>query len=399
MGEQATFQRAERIGRLSLSEIVQISERARLLRDEGHDVIALSTGEPDFPTPPHVIAAAHTAAESGNTKYPPTAGAIALRDEIAKESGTLRENVMVSTGAKQVLANAMLATLDPGDEVIIPAPYWTSYSDIVVMAGGRVVTVSCPMTEGFKLRPEKLEAAITEKTRWVMLNSPSNPSGAIYSVDEMKALSDVLERHPHVWVLSDEIYEHLSYRAFISFGEAAPSLKERLLVVNGVSKAWAMTGWRIGWGIGPAGLIKAMTAVQGQITSGACSIAQAAALAALTSGRELLVARRSEFEARRDLAVEHLNSVSGITCPVPDGAFYVFPNIEGLIDAGGFENDAAVCDWLLREAHVAIVPGRAFGLPGHARISFAYAQTDLMKGLDRIAQAVSKLNSYEEKSR
>ena len=399
MGKQTAFQRADRISGLSLSEIVQISERARLLRGEGHEVIALSTGEPDFPTPPHVIAAARKAAENGETKYPPTAGTVDLRDAIAGDNAVERDNVIVSTGAKQVLANAMLATLDPGDEVVIPTPFWTSYSDIVEMAGGRVVTVPCPMEEDFKLSPEKLDRAITDKTRWIMLNSPSNPSGAIYSAVEIEALVEVLDRHPHVWVLSDEIYEHLSYENFASFAKVAPSLRERLLVVNGVSKAFAMTGWRIGWGIGPAGLIKAMTAVQGQITSGACSIAQAAAHAALTGDRLLLAERRREFEARRDLAVERLNAIPGISCPIPDGAFYVFPNIRDLIETGGFEDDAAVCDWLLTEAHVAIVPGRAFGLPGHARISFAYAQADLENGLGRIAQAVSTLNVNEEQGR
>jgi aspartate aminotransferase len=373
---------------IALSEIVQISERAGRLRAEGRDIVALSTGEPDFPTPGHVIAAAHDAALKGQTKYPPTAGTPALRDAIASKAGVGRNNVLVSTGAKQVLANAMLASLDAGDEVISPAPYWTSYSDIVAMAGGKSVIVSCPMEDGFKLSAAKLEAAITPKSRWLMLNSPSNPTGAIYSAAEIRALAEVLRRHPHVLVLSDEIYEHLSFVPFVSFTDAAPELKERTLVVNGVSKAFAMTGWRIGWGIGPVELIRAMTEVQGQVTSGACSISQAAALAALTGDETLLSERSRAFQARRDLVVERLNAIQGIDCPVPDGAFYVFPNLEGLIADGGFESDAAVCDWLLNEAHVAIVPGRAFGLPGHARLSFAYAECDLEKGLARIAEAV-----------
>ncbi|MES0881002.1 pyridoxal phosphate-dependent aminotransferase [Roseibium sp. SCP14] len=399
MAENVLFRRAERISGIALSEIVQISERARMLRGEGHDVIALSTGEPDFPTPEHVIAAAHEAASKGETKYPPTAGTVVLRDAIAERACVERENVVVSTGAKQVLANAMLATLNPGDEVIIPTPFWTSYSDIVAMAGGKVVTVPCSMAEKFKLTPEKLEAAITPRTRWVMLNSPSNPSGAIYSAAEIEALANVLLHHPHVWILADEIYEHLSYQPFVSFAEAAPALKDRLLIVNGVSKAWAMTGWRIGWGIGPAELIKAMIVVQGQVTSGACSISQAAALAALEGEEGLLSDRRNEFEARRNLVVDGLNAIPGVECAISDGAFYVFPNIEGLIEAGRFSSDAEVCDWLLNEAHVAIVPGRAFGLPGHARISFAYARSDLEKGLDRIAVAVGKLMSNEETNR
>lgn len=370
-----------------------------MLRGEGHDVTALSTGEPDFPTPEHVIAAAHEAASRGETKYPPTAGTVTLRDAIAERAGVERESVVVSTGAKQVLANAMLATLNPGDEVIIPTPYWTSYSDIVAMAGGKVVTVPCSMAEGFKLTADKLAAAITPRTRWIMLNSPSNPSGAIYSAGEIEALAEVLQQYPHVWVLSDEIYEHLSYQPFVSFAAAAPALRDRLLIVNGVSKAWAMTGWRIGWGIGPAELIKAMIVVQGQVTSGACSISQAAALAALEGEESLLGDRRNEFEARRNLIVDRLNAVPGIECPIPDGAFYVFPNIEGLIETGRFSSDAEVCDWFLNEAHVAIVPGRAFGLPGHARISFAYARSDLEKGLDRIEAAVAKLTEIEETDR
>lgn len=389
--ETPAFRRAGRMNGIALSEIVQISEKAARLRAEGRDIIALSTGEPDFPTPPHVIAAAHDAALKGLTKYPPTAGTPALRDAIASRAGTGRDNVMVSTGAKQVLANAMLASLDEGDEVVIPAPYWTSYSDIVAMAGGKSVIVSCPMEDGFKLSPAKLEAAITPKTRWLMLNSPSNPSGAIYSSAEIRALAEVLQRHPQVWVLSDEIYEHLSFVPFVSFTDAAPDLKNRTLIVNGVSKAFAMTGWRIGWGIGPAELIRAMTAVQGQVTSGASTISQAAALAALTGDETLLGERKQAFQARRDLVVGRLNAIPGIDCPEPEGAFYVFPDLKGLIAAGGFESDAAVCEWLLDEAHVAIVPGRAFGLPGHARLSFAYAPGDLDKGLSRIAEAVNRL--------
>ncbi|MBO6507727.1 MAG: pyridoxal phosphate-dependent aminotransferase [Roseibium sp.] len=393
MGRQFEFRRAERISGIALSEIVQISEKARQLRSDGRDIISLSTGEPDFPTPRHVIEAAHKAALEGQTKYPPTAGAAALRDAIAADAGCERENVIVSTGAKQVLANVMLATLNAGDEVVIPAPFWTSYSDIVGMAGGVPVTVSCPMSEGFKLTPDKLEAAITPKTRWVMLNSPSNPSGAIYTAEEIETLSNVLVRHPDVWVLSDEIYEHLSFEEFTSFVHAAPDLRQRTLIVNGVSKAWAMTGWRLGWGIGPADLVGAMTAVQGQVTSGACAISQAAALAALTGCQDLLAERRQNFLERRDFVVACLNAMPGVNCPVPDGAFYVFPDIAELIEAGRFANDAAVCDWLLTEAQVAMVPGRAFGLSGYARISFAYARADLERGMDRMAAAIGRLKS------
>lgn len=376
---------------IEISEIVQITERAAQLRTEGHDIVALSTGEPDFPTPRFVIEAAHAAALDGQTRYPATAGTPALRDAIAGLNGVTRPQVIVSTGAKQVLANAMLATLDPGDEVVIPTPYWTSYSDIVAMAGGTAVTVRCPMAAGFKLTPEALRAAITPRTRWLMLNSPSNPSGAIYSADEIRALAMVLADHPQVGVLSDEIYEHLSFVPFVPFLQAAPELAGRTLIVNGVSKAWSMTGWRIGWGIGPAPLIAAMTAVQGQTTSGASSISQAAALAALNGDTALLGERLAVLAARRRMIVAGLNALPGITCPDPDGAFYVFPNIVGMMRAGGFATCTDACAWLLDTAHVAIVPGAAFGLPGHARISFAYGEADLNAGLARIAAALETL--------
>lgn len=388
-GLTVSFTRASRIASLEISEIVQLAERAAVLRSEGRDVLSFATGEPDFPTPEHVVEAAHTAAVAGKTRYPATVGTPELRKAIAAANNVDAGNVIVSTGAKQVLANAMLATLEAGDEVIMPAPYWTSYSDIVEMAEGEPVVIACSMAENFKLSPARLEAAITPRTRWLMLNSPSNPSGAIYSADEIRALTEVLIKHPHVWVIADEIYEHLSFEDFTSFKSAAPALADRTLIVNGVSKAYSMTGWRIGWGIGPVALIKAMGAVQGQITSGACSIAQAAALAALTGDQTLLETRRSALIARRDKVVTALNAIPGIKCPSPDGAFYAFPNIEGAMQAGGFATDAGFCAWLLDEAGVAIVPGRAFGLPGHARLSFAYSDTELDAGLKRIASAVA----------
>ncbi|MDQ2066058.1 pyridoxal phosphate-dependent aminotransferase [Xinfangfangia sp. CPCC 101601] len=382
------FTRATRISAIEISEIMQLTEKAAGLKVAGRDVVALTTGEPDFPTPDHVVEAAHQAALAGKTKYPATLGTAELRAAIAAANGVTAAEVIVTTGAKQVLANAMLASLDPGHEVIMPAPFWTSYADIVLMAGGTPVILPCGADLGFKLSPEALEAAITPQTRWLMLNSPSNPSGAIYSAAEIKGLAEVLARHPQVWVLSDEIYEHLSYVPFVPFTMAAPALKDRTLVVNGVSKSYAMTGWRIGWGVGPAELIKAMGAVQGQITSGACSIAQAAALAALTGDQALLDERRAVMLARRDRMVAGLNAMPGVTCPVPDGAFYVFPDLSEAIEKGGFASDAELCAWLLDEAGVAIVPGRAFGLPGHARISFAYAETDLIKGLRRMHAAL-----------
>lgn len=386
------FHRANRLNGIELSEIVQISEAAARLRSEGRDVLALSTGEPDLPTPPHVVEAAHAAALDGKTKYPPTAGVPDLRAEVARQAKAEVAQVIVSTGAKQVIANAMLASLNPGDEVIMPAPYWTSYSDIVRMAGGTPGILPCPMDQGFKLLPEQLEAAITPRTRWLMLNTPSNPSGAIYTQDEIAALASVLSRHPQVWVLADEIYRHLSFTPFVSVAEAAPDLADRLLIVDGVAKAWSMTGWRIGWGIGPVELIKAMVAVQGQVTSGACSIAQWASLAALTGSPDLLEERRVIFTERRDLVVAGLNTVPGLRCAAPDGAFYAFPSCAGLLEdqSGPFKNDADFCTWLLEDAGVALVPGRAFGLPGHFRLSFAYAQDTIAAGLARLKAAVER---------
>ncbi|KRS14988.1 pyridoxal phosphate-dependent aminotransferase [Roseovarius indicus] len=388
----AAHRPATRLSGIALSEIVQISERARQMRAEGRDVIALSTGEPDFPTPPEVIEAAHQAALAGQTRYTPTAGTPDLRAEVARQAGAEPANVIISTGAKQVLANTMLATLNPGDEVIMPAPFWTSYADIVRMAGGTPVVLPCPLSQNFKLTPEQLGDAITPQTRWLMLNSPSNPSGAIYSAEEYAQLADILDAHPHVWVVADEIYEHLSYTPFTSFADAAPHLRDRTIIVNGVSKAWSMTGWRIGWGIGPAELIRDMTSVQGQITSGASSVSQAAALAALQSDRQILEDRRATFLARRDATIDGLNAIPGLTCPAPDGAFYAFPDCSELIE-GRFDNDAALCQWLLEETGVALVPGRAFGMPGHVRLSFAYAESQIREALTRMETAIDRLTS------
>ncbi len=384
MSSQFSFQRSERIKSLEISEIVQLSERAAALRAEGQDIIALTTGEPDFPTPPNVIEAAHAAAMNGQTKYPATAGTPALRAEIARQNGVTPTNVIVSTGAKQVLANAMLATLNTGDEVIMPAPFWTSYADIVALAGGVPVVVSCGMDDDFKITPEKLAQAITPATKWIMLNAPSNPTGAIYSVAEQRDLAMVLTAHPHVQILVDEIYAHLSYETFTSFKDVAPELADRMLIVNGVSKAYAMTGWRIGWGIGPVDMIKALGAVQGQITSGACSISQAAALEAISGDQSVLARQLATLQKRRDTLVSGLNALPGITCKSPDGAFYVFPDLTGAMNAKGYESDADFCAALLNEVGLVIVPGRAFGQPGHARISFAYAETDIAEGLKRL---------------
>lgn len=389
MNIESPIRRAKRMAGLEISEIVQIAERAMALKRAGRSVVSLATGEPDFPTPPHVIMAAHQAALAGQTRYPPTQGTAELRAAVAADAGVTPAEVIISTGAKQVIANAMLATLDPGDQVLMPAPYWTSYSDIVSMAGGAASVIACAMEDGFKLSADRLAAALTPRTRWIMLNAPSNPSGAIYSADEIDALAKVLRRFPQVMILADEIYEHLNFVPFTRFADAAPDLRSRLLTVNGASKAWSMTGWRIGWGIGPAPLVSAMVAVQGQVTSGACSVAQAAAVAALTGDPALISTRREALRARRDRVVAGLNAIPGFDCPCPDGAFYVFPRITGAMQACGFTTDAAFCDWLLETAGVAIVPGRAFGLPGHARLSFAYSDQELDDGVARIAAALA----------
>jgi len=382
------FRRSSRLAGIELSEIVSISERAWRMRDEGRDVIALSTGEPDFPTPDFVIEAADAALKAGQTTYPPMAGTAALREAVVEEHGRQSSEVVISTGAKQVLHNALLATLDAGDEVILPTPLWTSYADMVQIAGGTPATVPCPMAAGFKLSPDALADAITPRTRWVMLNSPSNTSGAIYTATEIAALAKVLDAHPHVWVISDEIFEHLSFQPFVSFVTAAPQLASRRLIVYGVSKAWSMTGWRIGWGVGPAPLIAAMIAVQGQSTSGAATGSQAGALAALRGPRALLAERRVALQSRRDHVVAALNAMPGLECPVPDGAFYVFPSVVGALRPE--ESDGDFCARVLVEADLALVPGRAFGLPGHVRLSFAYSENTLDADLSRLGAYLQK---------
>ena len=397
--------KAQRLGSIEVSEIVQISEHAKALRDQGRDVIGLGTGEPDFDTPEHVKEAAAVAMQAGDTKYPVTGGNPALRDAIRdkfkRENGLdfARDEIIVSTGAKQVLFNCFMATLDAGDEVIIPSPYWTSYVDIVGVCGGQPSIVTCGAETGFKMSGAALEAAITPKTRWLLLNTPSNPTGAAYNADELRELADVLLRHPHVGLVTDEIYEHLVYGNFVfhSARAIAPELADRTLIVNGVSKAYAMTGWRLGYGAGPKELIGYMTSIQGQITSGASSISQAAALAALTGPQDLLAERRAAFNGRRDRIVGQLNACAGIDCLTPDGAFYVFPSCEGALGRttpkGEMLNtDADFCRYLLDAEGVAVVPGRAFGTPGHFRISYAYAQTALDDACARIARATAALS-------
>jgi aspartate aminotransferase len=396
------FRRATRIADVELSEILQISEAAAAMKKAGRDVISLGTGEPDFPTPAPVTDAAYKAALAGETSYTATSGTLPLRQAIAADCARVNgytpdtAEIIVSAGAKQVIFNAMFATLEPGDEVIIAAPYWTSYPDIIGVCGGTPVVIATTAVAGFAITADQLRAAITPKTRWLLLNSPGNPSGAVYSADQMQALAEVLRDNPHVGIISDEIYQHICYVPFTSFRGAAPDLAGRILTVNGVSKSYAMTGWRIGWGIAPRRLIEAMIAVQGQITSGASSVSQAAAVAALTGDQQLLAERNDDFRARRDRVQAALNATGLIRCGSSDGAFYLFPDCTatfGKVTPAGLriESDADFCRALLDSQGVALVPGRAFGVPGHFRLSYAYSRAELTKACTRIAQFCQSL--------
>src|SRR5690606_38072652 len=330
---------ADALSRVSPSATIAVSQKARELKAAGRDVIGLGAGEPDFDTPENIKNAAIEAIRRGETKYPPVLGIPQLREAIAAKFK--RENnldyspaqTIVGTGGKQILFNALMATLNPGDEVIIPRPYWVSYPDMTLLCGGTPVFADTSLETGFKLTPEALEKVITPRSKWLVFNSPSNPSGAAYTRQELKALADVLLRHPHVWVLSDDMYEHLTYGDFTycTMAEVEPGLKDRTLTMNGVSKAYAMTGWRIGYAAGPIELIKAMDLIQGQQTSGACTMAQWAAVEALNGPQDFVQRNKAIFQARRDLVVSMLNQTKGINCPVPEGAFYVYPSIAGLI--------------------------------------------------------------------
>lgn len=330
---------ADALSRVKPSATIAVSQKARELKAAGRDVIGLGAGEPDFDTPDNIKEAAMDAIKRGETKYTPVAGIPPLREAIAKKFK--RENgldydpsqVIVGTGGKQILFNAFMATLNKGDEVVIPAPYWVSYPEMVAICGGTAVPVSTSLESKFKLSPEALEAAITPKTKWLIFNSPSNPSGGAYSHDELKALTDVLMRHPHVWVLTDDMYEHLVYDdfQFVTPAQVEPALYDRTLTMNGVSKAYAMTGWRIGYAAGPIELIKAMDMIQGQQTSGACSIAQWAAVEALNGPQDFIETNKALFKGRRDLVVSMLNQATGIECPTPEGAFYVYPSCAALM--------------------------------------------------------------------
>ncbi len=396
---------SETLARVKPSPTIAVTGKAQELKAEGRDVIGLGAGEPDFDTPENVKAAAKRAIDEGKTKYTAVDGIPELKRAICAKFK--RDNgldyapgqVSVGTGGKQVLYNALMATLNAGDEVIIPAPYWVSYPDMVLLAGGNPVTVAAGIETGFKITPEQLEAAITPKTKWFLFNSPSNPTGAGYSHDELKALTDVLMRHEHVWVMSDDMYEHLvfgDYR-FCTPAEVEPRLYERTLTVNGVSKAYAMTGWRIGYAAGPEPLIKAMAKVQSQSTSNPSSVSQWAAVEALNGSQGFIPENNKVFERRRNMVVEMLNAAKGVTCPMPDGAFYVYPDISGCIgkiSAGGAEiaDDEAFATALLEETGVAVVFGAAFGLSPNFRVSYATSDDALKEACARIQTFCAGLN-------
>ncbi|WP_022711711.1 pyridoxal phosphate-dependent aminotransferase, partial [Pseudochrobactrum sp. AO18b] len=378
---------ADALSRVKPSATIAVSQKARELKAKGKDVISLGAGEPDFDTPDNIKQAAIDAITRGETKYTPVSGIPELRKAIAakfkRENGLdyTWEQTIVGTGGKQILFNALMATLNPGDEVIIPAPYWVSYPEIVALCGATPVTVETTMDNQFKLQAADLEAAITPKTKWLILNMPSNPTGAAYSESEIKALTDVLLRHPQVWILTDDMYEHLVYGEFkfMTPAQVEPKLYDRTLTMNGVSKAYAMTGWRIGYAAGPLQLIKAMDMVQGQQTSGASSIAQWAAVEALNGPQDFIEKNKAIFQGRRDLVVSMLNQASGITCPTPEGAFYVYPSCAGLIGKTApsgkvIETDEDFVSELLEAEGVAVVHGSAFGLGPNFRISYATSE-------------------------
>ncbi|PJE31895.1 aspartate aminotransferase [Pseudooceanicola antarcticus] len=388
---------SDTLARVKPSPTIMMTNKTLEMKAAGKDVIGLSAGEPDFDTPENIKQAAIAAINAGKTKYTSVDGIPELKEAVCAK--LKRDNgldytpaqVTVGTGGKQVLYNAFMATLNPGDEVIIPAPYWVSYPDMVLLAGGEPVIVEGPLENGFKITPEALEAAITDKTKWLIFNSPSNPTGAGYTRTELKALTDVLMRHPQVHVLSDDMYEHLVYDGFefCTPAQVEPGLYDRTLTLNGVSKAYAMTGWRIGYAAGPKELIGAMRKVQSQSTSNPCSISQWAAVEALNGPQDFIAPNNELFKKRRDIVVEMLNAIEGITCPVPDGAFYVYPSIAGLIgktSAGGtlIDTDEAFATALLAETGTAAVFGAAFGLSPNFRISYATSEAQLVDACTRI---------------
>jgi len=399
---------AKRLDKIKPSATLVLAAKAAEMKAAGKDVIGLSIGEPDFETPDYIKAGAKAAMDKGQTRYTPVPGTIEVRKAVIekfKRDNNLTykmDEVIVSTGGKQVLSNAFLATLNPGDEVIIPAPYWLSYPEMVLLADGTPVIVNAPTQNDFKILPDQLEKAITPKTKWFILNSPSNPTGSVYTREELKALGQVLLKHPHVHVLTDDIYEHLIYdgKKFNTIAEVVPELFPRTLTVNGVSKTYAMTGWRIGFAGGPAEIIKAMAKVQGQTTSGASSISQAAAATALNGDQSFIKDWLAAFQERRDVVVSLLNKAEGLRASVPGGAFYVYASCAGVIgkktpEGKVIENDTDFANYLLDKHLVAVVPGLEFGGSPYFRISYALSKETLTKACERIQKACSELTGAQ----
>lgn len=395
---------ADRLNGISISASAAMTDKASELRSQGLKIIGLSSGEPDFPTPDHVVEAAIAAARSGDTKYPPQNGKPALKKAVQEKFS--RENnlnyaldeILIANGAKQIIFNAFMATCNPGDEVILPTPYWISYADLAQLGGAKVVQVPCRPENGFRLTPEDLEAAITPRTKWLALNFPNNPTGTCTPKEDLESIAQIMLKHPHVWIMTDDIYEHLVYDdfKFHTLAEVEPRLKDRVLTVNGVSKSYAMTGWRVGYCGGPRDLVAAMNNMQGQATSGINTIAQAAAVAALTGPQDFLRDRAAEYQKRRDLVVGLLNDIPGIQCHTPQGAFYVYPNIAGCIGkqtASGkiLQTDTDFVMALLEEKQVATVQGTAYGLSPFFRVSYATDTDTLREGCRRIAEFVGSL--------
>jgi len=396
---------AERLSAVKPSATIAVTQKARDLKAAGRDVISLGAGEPDFDTPAHIIEAGKKALDDGMTRYTAVNGIPELLEAVSakfKRDNGLDygpDQIHVSCGGKPVIFNAIMATVNPGDEVIIPAPYWVSYPDIPLFFGGKPVTVDCPADNGFRMTPEQLEAAITPKTKWLILNSPSNPTGAAYTKDDLKGLAEVLERHEHVWILTDDIYEHLVYDdfQFHTIAEVAPELYGRTLTMNGMSKAYCMTGWRVGFAGGPPELIKAMTKVQSQNISHTAAVSQSASVAALNGPHDFIAEHNAVFKERRDLVVSMLNQANGLSCPTPEGAFYVYPSCAGTIgkttpDGKVIETDEDFVTYVLESEGVAAVQGAAFGLSPHFRISYATATELLEDACSRIQRACAALN-------
>lgn len=396
---------AAKLNRIKPSPTMAVTARAQELKEAGENIIGLGAGEPDFDTPEHIKAAALEAMKQGQTKYTKVDGTLQLREAICEKFSRDNEliytpdQINVGVGGKHVMYNALMATLNPGDEVIIPAPFWVSYPDMVLLSGGTPVQITTAEADGFRLTPDALQDAITPKTKWLILNSPSNPTGTAYGREELVALTEVLVRNPHVWLLSDDIYEKIIYDdyVFTTPAQVAPELYERTLTVNGVSKAYAMTGWRIGFAGGPTQIIKAMAKIQSQSTSNPASISQAAAVAALNGDQSFLEPRNAAFKERRDMVVSMLNNIEGITCRNPEGAFYVYPSCAGLIgkttpEGKAIKNDEDFAAYLLEAVGVAVVFGEAFGLGPHFRISYATSDASLREACERIQQACSMLD-------